>query len=103
MSTSKITEPTNPKLKSISLRLTEDELNRINKLAEDNHQTKTTYILNQCLPESSPTLNIYNKNFMNTVNKLSDLANNFKSDNLETKEEIVTLRKELEKLWLYLK
>lgn len=101
MNTTKLKQSTNQKLKSISLRLTEEELNQLNKQAKCNHQNRTTYILNKCLPEVSN--NIYSTQFINTVNRLANLVNNMKSDVPAVKEEIISLRKEVEKLWLSLK
>lgn len=103
MNNHKTNESTNPKPKSICIRVTDEELRQIDKLSKYNHQTRTAYILNRCIPETSDNINIYNRDFMNTVNKLSDLVNNFKSDVPAVKEEIVSLRREVEKLWLYLK
>lgn len=101
MNKSKIKKPTSQKLKSICLRVTDEELQQLNMKSQSNHQTRSTYILNQCLSENQS--NIYTKKFMDTVMKVSDLANNLQSDTTAVKEEIILLREEVGKLWLSLK
>lgn len=101
MNTSNSQERNTKKLKTICIRVTNDELNQIDELATYNKQSRSNYILNRCLNETTST--IYTKTFMETILSLSDLVNNLHSTDQTTNAEIILLRKEVEKIWQYLK
>lgn len=85
----------------IRIRVTDNELEQLNYLAEQNHQNRSTYILNQSLHPQTP--NIYTKDFMETIFQLSNFIDNCETNSSVTKDDLNTLRKEVQHLWQFLK
>lgn len=88
------------KLKSICIRVTNDEFMKLEQLAKQNHQNKSTYILNQAL---NPYIsNIYNQTFMQSIFKISSFVDNFSTNNPDIQKSLNLLREEVHQLWLHL-
>lgn len=90
--------------KTISLRLTEDEYNKLKTYSKKNNMTLSTYMLNQSLNENQ---GIYTKQFFETVMRIHNVINTIQTENsnmTDIKSEAVdNLTQEVHNLWQYLK